>query len=348
MVRYGIHLFAASALLLMLWTRCPADVIVTVEHHDNNHATRQFKFDTVPQPSRDDAATDATFSRVYGEKDNNASDVDCLHDGKVPDWEDRPPKNFVFASGEGGRLLVDLGHPIEIGQVNTYSWHPSTRGPQVYKLYLSDGAAQNFNAKPGKGTDPTTCGWTFIASVDTRPKQGDRGGQYGVSISDTNGSLGRDRYLLFDISRTENEDDWGNTMYSEIDVIERGTKPTPVAAYGSLSTPDDAPGDPMDWKPPAAPPAIRARSDDKEYAKVAKAARARIDLAALRDPGRPIGGVLVQEVLPASPAEKLGIAVGDILTAVDGIPIGTHGDDDMNAARNDQSQQLTLWSPHSG
>ena len=32
-------------------------------------------------------------------------------------------------------------------------------------------------------------------------------------------ALGRYRYLLFDISRTESDDDYGNTFYGEIDVI---------------------------------------------------------------------------------------------------------------------------------
>ena len=35
------------------------------------------------------------------------------------------------------------------------------------------------------------------------------------------GALGKYRYLLFDISRTESDDDFGNTFYSEIDVIEQ-------------------------------------------------------------------------------------------------------------------------------
>jgi hypothetical protein len=42
-----------------------------------------------------------------------------------------------------------------------------------------------------------------------------------VSISDTDGALGKYRYLLFDVSSTENDDDFGNTFYSEIDVIEQ-------------------------------------------------------------------------------------------------------------------------------
>ena len=55
--------------------------------------------------------------------------------------------------------------------------------------------------------------------MDTRPPQGDGGGQYGVSINGAGGSLGKYRYLLFDCFVTEVGDDWGNTFYSEIDVV---------------------------------------------------------------------------------------------------------------------------------
>jgi hypothetical protein len=61
----------------------------------------------------------------------------------------------------------------------------------------------------------------LLAFVDTRPKSGDAGGQYAVSLTDTTGSLGRYRYLLFDVFETESEDAWGNTFYSEIDVVGR-------------------------------------------------------------------------------------------------------------------------------
>jgi len=71
--------------------------------------------------------------------------------------------------------------------------------------------------------DPTKSGWKLLAVVDTRPKDGtDAGGQYGVSIADTAGAaLGKYRYLLLDCSKTESDDDFGNTFYSEIDVIEQ-------------------------------------------------------------------------------------------------------------------------------
>ena len=148
-----------------------------------------------------------------------------------PREEDQPDRNFFFTQDEdGGRLAIDLGKAIEVKQVNTYSWHPNTRGPQVYKLYAADGAAPGFNAQPKRDTDPAKCGWKLFAAVDTRPKEGEGGGQYGVSISDSAGAIGKYRYLLFDIRATEKDDPFGNTFYSEIDVIDAAGPKPPAAA----------------------------------------------------------------------------------------------------------------------
>ena len=75
-----------------------------------------------------------------------------------------------------------------------------------------------------EGTDPATCGWKLLAKVDTRVKFGDAGGQYGVSISDNSGALGKFRYFLFDVFKTEENDPFGHTFFSEIDV--RAAAPT--------------------------------------------------------------------------------------------------------------------------
>ncbi len=90
-------------------------------------------------------------------------------------------------------------------------------------MYAGDGSAADFDARPQRGTDLQTCGWKLIAQVDTRPKEREGGGQHGVSISDTGGIIGEYRYLLFDISRTEAADAFGNTFYSEIDVVDPNT-----------------------------------------------------------------------------------------------------------------------------
>ncbi len=212
---------ASLTAVLMFAAISHAEIKTIVGHHRNQDASPDFKFTDVPAPSQSDAAGKATFTIVDGQRDRNGGDVDKLHDGKIPTEDDQPAHNFFFGMGaDGGRILVDLASLTTIKQVNTYSWHPDTRGPQVYTLYTAEGDANGFNPQPKKGTDPQTCGWRRLAQVDTRPRQGNSGGQYGVTISDSAGLLGRFRYLLFDVSRTEANDPFGNTFYSEIDVVE--------------------------------------------------------------------------------------------------------------------------------
>ncbi|MCD6048969.1 MAG: basic secretory protein, partial [Verrucomicrobia bacterium] len=74
---------------------------------------------------------------------------------------------------------------------------------------------------PKKGVAPEACGWKLVANVDTRPQGSDEGGQYAVAIQDETGEvLGSYRHLMFEISRTEARDAFGNTFFSEIDVID--------------------------------------------------------------------------------------------------------------------------------
>jgi len=207
-----------------------AEIKVAVECNRGGDATPQFKFKQIPAPTANDAASTAKFTVVAGRVDPNGGDPSVLHDGKLPTEADEPARNFFFAQREdGGRLALDLGKVIEVKQVNTYSWHPGTRGPQVYKLYAADGTASGFDAHPKKGADPTQCGWKLLASVEARGS-GKSGGQYGVSIADSAGALGKCRYLLFDISATEKDDPFGNTFFSHVSVIDANeSKPPQVA-----------------------------------------------------------------------------------------------------------------------
>ena len=177
-----------------------------------------FQLPNVPSPSTNDAATDAQFIILQGDADRNGGGLAELHDGGLPTEPDEPARNFFFAPGtRGGKLRVDLKRLVDIKQVNTYSWHPSTRGPQHYKLYASDGTAKNFVGIPPRGMSLEGAGWKLLAEVDTRQNGG---GQHGVCVSDSDGSLGKYRYLIFEIFCAETDDDFGNTFYSEIDVIE--------------------------------------------------------------------------------------------------------------------------------
>ena len=198
-----------------------AEATVTTDHNDSQTATEGFFFKTVPGP-RQNAAIPATFTVLDGTKDGNSPAPDALHDGKVADDGDQPDSSFFFGNGtDGGRLLIDLGKVIPVKEVDTYSWHSDVRAPQVYKLYGSDGSGAGFVAQPHRPQDPVQAGWKLVSSVDTRQKFSMAGGQYGVSVTDPAGIVGSYRYLLFDVSRTTEATPFGNTFYSEIDVIDR-------------------------------------------------------------------------------------------------------------------------------
>jgi len=218
---------AAAAVLALGWTaRADVKVVTRIQA-----IGADFVFDGVPLPSDNDAATAAQFSLVDGAGDSNGGGLDALHDGQVPSSEDQPSKNFFFQPGaDGGRLLIDLGRTIAVKRICSYSWHGGSRAPQVYAVYASDGKTAGFELKPKRGTEPAACGWRRVARVDTRSASGeDEGGQCGVRIEDEQGTLGSCRYLLFDVSRTESRDPFGNTFFSEIDVVEAGG-PAPTSA----------------------------------------------------------------------------------------------------------------------
>jgi hypothetical protein len=212
--------YISIAVLLTNFTfSARAQTKITIDHNPNATATGAFKFKNVPSPAKDDAAAKAKLLIIDGDIDSNGADIGALVDGILPTDPDQPGKNFFFNAGTGGgRWRMDLGRVIEIAQINTYSWHPNTRGPQFYQVWASDGADPKFNAQPRANIDPTRCGWKLIAVVDTRLNDDD-GGQFGVSISDARGSLGKFRYLLFDFYVTETFDESGNTFYSEVDVV---------------------------------------------------------------------------------------------------------------------------------
>lgn len=198
-----------------------AEIQTIIERNGAGQATPQFSFATVPAPSRVDAATTAKFSLVAGVRDENSGFIKKLYDGRLPAESDEPSENYFLAGGNGnGRIVADLGRVTEVKSVNSYSWHPGGRAPQVYQLYASDGAGAEFNPKPDPRADLVKEGWKLVATVDTRTKFQGQGGQYGVSIADPAGVIGKYRYLLFEIATTDANDPDGQTFFSEIDVVD--------------------------------------------------------------------------------------------------------------------------------
>jgi hypothetical protein len=197
-----------------------AEPTVDVEINRGDGATAEFGFEKIPAPSAADAGNAAKFKIVAGRRDGNGGQLRALHDGKLPTNEDDPGRNFFLAAGtKGGRLLADLGQPTAIQRVNAYSWHPGSRGSQVYAVYGDDLQRDSFDVESASNDDLATAGWKLIAKVDSRPDKGGLGGQHGVSIHDPHGkAIGDHRYLLFVIENTENNTPFGQTFFSEIDV----------------------------------------------------------------------------------------------------------------------------------
>jgi hypothetical protein len=181
---------------------------------------------------------------LAGDQDVNGAGVESLYDGQMPTGADQPATNFFFTAGtEGGRLFVVLNELTAIRQINTYSWHAGARGPQVYKLYAGVNNG-NFRARQARSGDPVDAGWKLVAEVDTRKATETPGGQYGVSVVDSaGGTLAEAEFLLFVIEPTETDDPFGNTFFSEIDIVDgKDHPPAPKPATPELDVVELAEG----------------------------------------------------------------------------------------------------------
>ncbi|WP_442485424.1 basic secretory protein-like protein [Aeoliella sp. SH292] len=190
------------------------ETMVTVDVLDAAAAKPRFKFENVPAPSPTDAGNLATLTLVDGRRDPSSPAIGTLTDGATSDSPDDPAHSFFFG-GDGGRVLVDLGKELDIEQVSSYSWHPSDRAPQVYTLWGAAEDAQGLNLALSDA-EPAESGWTKIADVDTREAADGKRGQTGVSID----GVGKFRYLLFDIQKSDERSPYGNTFFTEIDIVD--------------------------------------------------------------------------------------------------------------------------------
>ncbi len=203
----------------------PNGLIVDFEQIPNQPTEdpQNLPFKRIPPPAADDAAAAARVVIVDGRPHGQSGGPQILVDGKLPSTNDSPPQNFFFiARSIEGRFMIDLNRPINIQQINSYTWHAHERSTQIFRLYGADGQAAGFNPSPKFGVDPAKAGWTLIADVNTNPAPWPRG-ITGIVLhqKDAAKNIGTYRYLLFLAFPTETHDAQGHTFYSEIDVIER-------------------------------------------------------------------------------------------------------------------------------
>ncbi|MEK7951870.1 basic secretory protein-like protein [Luteolibacter soli] len=310
-MKFSLPLFLSVSLVAPMLAEVPEAKVET----GHSRGDEGFKFDAILPPATNDAGTKAKFAVVSGAVDPNSGGIAVLNDGKIPTSNDDPKNNFFF-SGKGGRLTVDLGKDTDVESIATYSWHNGGRSAQHYKLYAAAADAKEFDAAPGEGVDPATKGWVEIASVETPVR---RAGQNGVVISakkEGATSLGKYQHLLFDIVPNEDARGFGNTFFSEIDVVEAGgeklvrlTPPEKILTtfeteggdfkiiLDSTASPDLAP-----WFKEAAVPAMQ-----KWYPKVAEL---------ISIPGK----------TPAAPKSfNVELREGQIMPGRDGIPAFANG-----------------------
>jgi len=208
-----------------------AQVLVRIEPGDG---TAAFRFPTIEPPSSSDFADAtrgaATIRVVRGALRTNvpipSGPPELLLDGRGQSRPDSPAESVFFDDNASGALLLDLGRSLAITRINTYSWHQNrdsdvrVRAVQRFTLYGFAG-----DRAPATDDPLTEAGWELLARVNSDDlfrvvQAADRPAQQACSISGTRGSIGRYRYLLWEVQPTlgHNLRSLNNTFYSEIDV----------------------------------------------------------------------------------------------------------------------------------
>jgi class 3 adenylate cyclase len=231
-----------------LMTIEPGSPRVTVRI-ERGEGTPDFRFATIDPPSSKDYADVSrglsSVSLIGGPLVTSkfgpafsSGGVDRLVDGTAQGSADAPSES-VFFRGRAtfGGFLFDLGKPVAISKINSYSWHESVfrtenhvRATQKYTVWGFMGDDPPDPTRPSSGN-----GWQRIARIDTdnffdvvAPL--DRPAQQACSISSETGSLGRYRFLLFEVFPTidPHDGDVDHTFYGEIDIYADADKPRPI------------------------------------------------------------------------------------------------------------------------
>ncbi len=195
-------------------------IITRIESGDGSS---EFIFPTIPAPSSADYADEsngyATIQVANGELSAGKSGLpSVLIDGKGQYRQDAPRQSAFFKTGTHGSFLIDLGQPIAISSINTYSWHQHKsieehreRARQSFTLYGYPGEKM-----PALSGERGKAGWTRIARINSDQffqvnDRLDRPAQQACSISAAEGEVGPYRYLLWDVK--------SGSFYGEIDIF---------------------------------------------------------------------------------------------------------------------------------
>ena len=208
----------------------PGQSVVTTRI-ESGDGTAAFRFPSIEPPSNRDHADGAqgraTINCLRGQLNERSGSLEVLTDGKGQSQADAPDQSAFFSSDQQGLVLLDLGSPLPISRINTYSWHQdrgsdTNRIRATQKFYLYGSAAAE---PPGTGGPLNEQGWVLLGRVNTdeffevslprtRPEQ------QATSITAARGPIGSYRHLLWDVrpSRSGTQPVEDGTFYGEFDV----------------------------------------------------------------------------------------------------------------------------------
>jgi putative membrane-bound dehydrogenase-like protein len=152
-----------------------------------------------------------SFSVPFKDAGAEGAKLPRLNDGKLAENDDDTKASVWFEQHEA-RFVLDLGSAVELGRVDTWSWHKANRSQQEFTLWAASGERM----PDATVVNPST-GWVKLADAST-VKLGE-GGKQAVSVLNTTGSLGTYRWLMWQSKRK-------GTFFSEVAAYAHGKVPT--------------------------------------------------------------------------------------------------------------------------
>jgi putative heme-binding domain-containing protein len=168
------------------------------------------------EPTADNLAAKGTvtwidaFSVPYKDAGADGKKLPRLNDGKLAANDDDTGACTWFEQHEA-RWVLDLGASVDLGRVDTFTWHKNARALMDIVVWAANG---------DKMPDPTvvnpSAGWVKLGEANTT-KHGE-GGKHGASILNATGSLGSYRWVMWQSKRK-------GTFFTEVAVYAAGKTP---------------------------------------------------------------------------------------------------------------------------
>ena len=171
----------------------------------------------IGEPTADNVAVKGTvtwiknFSKPHKDSGMVGETLPRLNDGRLA-TNDEDAQAGVWFEENDARFVLDLGQTIDLGRVDTWSWHKSNRAPMDFILWAATG-----DKMPDARVVNPSAGWVKLAHASSVSLG--EGGKHALSVLNTTGSLGTYRWLMWESKRK-------GVLFSEIAVYAHGKAKT--------------------------------------------------------------------------------------------------------------------------